>query len=202
MELKSCTTLVAARDREYNFPIKVYDDGDGPLWLSGDDHGARLVLRAQSFEDAWGIMVDESTPIPESDVPEAYGFYGPHAALDLRQAVERADAGDGEYPDLIEGYEYQPSATGTGIVDLGHYVWMREMTRDDLHKIRLIIRADDREVTAVTFQIAGSTVSYETDEGPREFHSYSVLHDIGAILRDLEQHYVAVQATIRWQKQS
>ena len=44
------------------------------------------------------------TPIPDEDVPEAYGF-------DTLKELQAA-----EEPDLEEGYSYQPNATGSGIV--------------------------------------------------------------------------------------
>ena len=56
-------------------------------------------------------------------------------AMRILQARERAAReSDGEYPDLIEGYEYQSNASGTGIVDVGHYAWMNEA---DLSKVEV-----------------------------------------------------------------
>jgi hypothetical protein len=34
--------------------------------------------------------------------------------------------------DLIEGYQYQSNSTGTGIVDEGHYCWLREANADEI----------------------------------------------------------------------
>lgn len=42
--------------------------------------------------------------------------------------------------DLIEGYEYQSSASGTGIVSTGHYLWYRDCT--DTDDIRLVVSLD------------------------------------------------------------
>jgi hypothetical protein len=56
---------------------------------------------------------------------------------------EAARAGErDDYPELIEGYEYQSNASGTGIVDVGHYAWMNEA---DLTKVEVIRKAVEAE---------------------------------------------------------
>ena len=96
--------LVSATTR-YGSPIKTYDDGMGTLYAYRDAGGLRGVVRALSWYDAWEIVEDEIlTPIPEEDMPEAYGF----DTLEELQAAEE--------PDLAEGYSYQSNATGSGIV--------------------------------------------------------------------------------------
>ncbi len=35
-----------------------------------------------------------------------------------------------EGPDIIEGYEHQSNASGTGIVSMGHYSWMNAADLD------------------------------------------------------------------------
>lgn len=209
MEPKRHTCLVGARSREYNFPVPVYDDGDGPVWLFGDDAGTRLVIRAASYQAAWEIAIDEATPIPEAEVPEAYGFYGAQAALRLRHARELADAGEQEHPELVEGYEYQSNATGTGIVNVSDYAWLREWSRDDLDTLRLVIRSEDCPAIDVLFEIDGNDVLLTITEGSLartdapvvrtdRFHSFSVLTDVGGRLGALERAYRAVNATVRW----
>ncbi len=54
----------------------------------------------------------------------------------LSLAGDKARDEDGEYPELIEGYENQDNASGTGIVDVGHYSWMNEADLDDVEIIR------------------------------------------------------------------
>jgi len=47
-------------------PVRTYDDGFGPLWvLITADSGLLGVIRAQTWEDAWGIAEDEF--LPEAD---------------------------------------------------------------------------------------------------------------------------------------
>jgi hypothetical protein len=198
MELKRNTRLIGARSTETNFPLAVYDDGDGPLWLFGHEYGASLLIRARSYETAWEIAVDEAKPIDEAEVPEAYGFDGPNAALELRHAVERADAGAGEYPELVEGYEHQANATGTGIVNLGHYTWLREFGPDDRADYRLVIRSDDCPLVDVVFEAESYGFAYTVEHETHRARSFSVLRDIGAVLRGLEQQYHGVNATVRW----
>ena len=47
--------------------------------------------------------------------------------------------------DLIEGYEYQSNSSGTGIVDVGHYIGMVELTQDvaESYGIKLKIKRDE-----------------------------------------------------------
>jgi hypothetical protein len=199
VELKYGTRLVGARD-ESNYPIDVYDDGDGAVWLWGDETGVRRVIRARSFEAAWGIAIDESPTIDETDVPEAYGFDGAHAALRPRQAGERADAGDGEYPELVEGYEHQDNASGTGIVNVGHYAWLREWTRDDTARLRLIVRSHDCPVLDVTFAVRSDHIAYQIEGEGLALHTYHPISAIGTALRVLDGRYHAVNAGVRWER--
>jgi len=67
---------------------------------------------------------------------EAMSRIHDHARLLLSQAEEKARDGHGEYPDLIEGYEQQSNATGTGIVNVGHYAWMHEAELDEIEIVR------------------------------------------------------------------
>jgi hypothetical protein len=133
---------------------------NGEWFVAGHEFGATILVHADSFESAWEEWIDESPTIEESDLPDAYGIdetpemasweeshpapFGAgsdfsawaelmHAeAMRILQAWDR-DARDGtrkDYPELIEGYEYQSNATGTGIVDVGHYSWMNEADLD------------------------------------------------------------------------
>lgn len=44
-------------------------------------------------------------------------------------------------PELIQGYEYQANATGTGIVYFGHYSWLQEI--DDLTRVTVELKGVD-----------------------------------------------------------
>jgi len=107
--MKDCTQIIDVRNRWGN-PIPWYDDGYGPLWAYRNSLSVVGVVRAQTWHDAYEIVLDEIlTPIDDNEVPEAYGFYGP----DARRQMEEAEPEDME---LQEGYQYQPNSTGTGIV--------------------------------------------------------------------------------------
>ena len=92
-------------------PIQAYDDGYGSLWVYRDSMGITGIVRAQTWDDAYEIVLDEFLkPIDQGEVHEAYGFDTPadfHAAL---------EGGESDQVALVEGYHYQPNATGTGIV--------------------------------------------------------------------------------------
>lgn len=124
-------------------------------------NGWQVLIHARSFEAAWEAWVDEMPTIPEDELIEAYGIeddyretfeasdpcpkYCEREAWDawyvrfkaacrarLAELEDKARDGAGEYPELIEGYEMQSSASGTGIVDMGHYASMIEIDPDEI----------------------------------------------------------------------
>lgn len=50
--------------------IPVYDDGFGPLWIHRDSMGISGIVRAQTWEDAYGICEDEFFPSGDEDAAE------------------------------------------------------------------------------------------------------------------------------------
>ncbi len=136
--------LVGARQSqawdEHGTPIQVYDDGFGPLWLYREAGGLEGIVRAQTWESAYECCQDEiMTRVSTDDVLEAYGLYVmPPGDNYFRRSetwtvVDDVENTNTEFAtlktaqqfmadklkqdrDLIEGYEYQPNATGTGIV--------------------------------------------------------------------------------------
>ena len=128
----------------------------------GATHLIHVESRREGFEQAWGLWIDESPTIPEKELIEAYcpshdkgsfldeaidAYPGrgegrwtdedwakirENARKALADADDSARNEDGEYPELVEGYEHQDNASGTGIVDVGHYAWMNEADLDDV----------------------------------------------------------------------
>lgn len=155
--MRNNTQLIGARTSD-GYPIDVYDDSYGPVFVFGHEHGPTLVIRSRSWHSAWEIAIDEMRPISEEEVPEAYGFdgwdsagerteteYSPDTArARFERWIEDAESGEKDYPELLEGYEYQSNSTGTGIVNVGHYAWLEEYDHDR-HDVRLIIRHEDHE---------------------------------------------------------
>lgn len=117
-------------------PIRTYDDGFGSLYIYRESCGIIGIVRAMSWEAAYECVLDEILqPIDEADVIEAYGCY---AMPNQDRTAWYAMRGDGkklatfdtekeahEYclasiardeTELVEGYDYQPNASGTGIV--------------------------------------------------------------------------------------
>jgi hypothetical protein len=126
--------------------------GNDEFFVCGHEFGATHLIHARSFEDAWEAWIDACSTIPASELPAAYGVSNsPEIKVwkeanpspgyrtpewetwcDALRAKEfrileawgqAADDG-GEYPELIEGYEMQSNASGTGIVNVGHYAWL------------------------------------------------------------------------------
>ena len=145
LTLKTNTTLVGAKSEHGRAITVVEEDFDGQLWIySNDPYGSiAMIVRANGFERAYGIAIDASPTIPETDLPEAHGFYGEDAAKEFAAAVDRAVETDSDYPELVEGYRSQDNASGTGIVALDCDS-LGMMTRGDARgRIALRIQADD-----------------------------------------------------------
>jgi len=143
VELDDGASLVGATAGEFDRKLQVYDDMFGPLWVYGEVYGPIAVVRAQTFQDAYEIVVDDILkPIDRADVPEAYGF---DTQDDLDRAVARARENGEELPHLIEGYQYQPNCTDTGIVSISDYEWMEELTEAlrARHKIKIEVEIKD-----------------------------------------------------------
>ena len=85
-------------------PIKVYDDGIGPLWVYRNSLGIVGIVRAQTWEDAYDTILDEIlVPLSPEDVEE--------------YAYDPDGGGNRERGELAEGHHYMANAgTSTGIV--------------------------------------------------------------------------------------
>lgn len=146
MSLKANTTLVGAKSVHGVAITVTEEDLDGQLWIySNDPYGSiAMIVRADGFERAYGVAIDASPTIPETDLPEVHGFYGEDAVKEFAAAVDSAIETDSDYPELVEGYQSQDNASGTGIVDTGHSESLCMMTRGDARgRISLQIQADD-----------------------------------------------------------
>lgn len=114
----------------YGRKLPTYDNGFGPLFIYRDSMGIGGVVRARSWEDAFEIVADEFLPVV-SDAEE------------LAEIEAHATAHDGELP---EGYRYQGSFTGSGIVsyDLnGEY--LDELTPELIQHLELTLEITDDE---------------------------------------------------------
>jgi hypothetical protein len=58
------------------YDIRVYDDGFGPLWIHRNSMGVSGIVRAQAWEDAYGICEDEFFPEADETVDELIKEYG------------------------------------------------------------------------------------------------------------------------------
>lgn len=155
MSPDSLTAVIVNDGDDTERAIKVYDDGspgwDGWRWfVLGHEYGPTMLVRAQNESSAYEIWVDESATIDAGDVHEAYGAFdklldamesrGHEDDCALREFCGRWDewyfemsTSAGNLADvwdswpLLEGYEYQSNSSGTGIVDVGHYAWMKPL---------------------------------------------------------------------------
>jgi hypothetical protein len=139
--------------RETSTDVEVYDDGatgwgDYKWFVAGHEFGPCWLIRAGSLDSACEIWIDESPTIDPSDIHEAHGAFdklvghleskGHENTRELRDFANRycqlyfdIDTRDANYTgawdrwSLIEGYQYQSNCSGTGIVEVGHYEWIK-----------------------------------------------------------------------------
>lgn len=132
------------------------------FYLFGNEYGATHLVHALSLEDAYGAVIDESPTIPEDELIEAYGivdsyreeYEKTHPYPNTWQRYEltewlknykiacRARLNElneqgketGNYPELVEGYQYQNNASfaTTGIVSVSDYMWQRGVDSSDI----------------------------------------------------------------------
>lgn len=102
-------------------------------YFAPDKGESWYVLMNTNFHDK-GVMVSESVLVCNGDrLTTGQAFPAKEEAL--THAVEYIEENELE---LIEGYEYQSNFTGTGIVNVGHYQWMREITPAELDRLEII----------------------------------------------------------------
>ena len=90
------------------------------LWVIGNEYGPSHLITANSLDGAYGEYLDSLTPIPEDEVPEAYGVI----------TLEGLTSEEQDELSLVDGYEYMPNAGGsTGIVNVGLYVWIHKVSK-------------------------------------------------------------------------
>lgn len=83
--LKSATT-------QYGTPIPIFDDGFGQLFIHRDSMGISGIVRARTWEDAYGICEDEFFPAADESWEELRAEYGKireHVKIIRRDGVER-----------------------------------------------------------------------------------------------------------------
>jgi len=86
-------TLLSARSR-FGYPIAIWDEGFGPLWVYRESLGVMGVVRASTWEEAYECVVDEIMLDADPEDPSTY-------ARDYDE-----DAEEGE---LAEGVHYRSS---------------------------------------------------------------------------------------------
>lgn len=96
-------TLVSASTRFGN-PIPIYDDGFGQLFIHRNSMGISGIVRASTWEDAYGICEDEFFPTANEtweELVKEYGKIRQHVKIIRRDGVER-DCEPSDYP-LAQG---------------------------------------------------------------------------------------------------
>jgi hypothetical protein len=94
MKIKDNQSIVKVTDKNGN-DIPFYDDGYGPLYVHHDQCGhfsfVSAIIRAQSFEEAYGIVEDEFLPEADESIEEIIKEYGFR-----RESIRVVETGNGE----------------------------------------------------------------------------------------------------------
>jgi len=93
-------SLIGAATR-FGHTIPVYDDGYGPLWIHRNSMGISGIVRAQTFETAYGICEDEFFPEATETLEEIRADYNKrrqHVKMIRTCAGEREAEYPGDYP--------------------------------------------------------------------------------------------------------
>lgn len=143
--------------------IKFYDDCGDTFYSYGHEFGLTQVIKADSYETAFEIAIDESPTIDIDEIPEAYNAFDMMAEwlqsnnpgeylggsknwvhvckfikrwMPLWWQLKCKEWQDSnEWPELDEAYRMQSNCTGSGIVNVGHYEWMRKSTDGEIAQI-------------------------------------------------------------------
>lgn len=86
--------LLTGAKLESGHDIRVYDDGFGPLFIHRNSMGISGIVRAQTWEDAYGICEDEFFPEADETVEQLrseYGFKCEHVKV-IRSQVSIPDS--------------------------------------------------------------------------------------------------------------
>jgi hypothetical protein len=144
------------------YKVEFYDEAgglDGSLYLCGFEYGATHLICAYNESDAYSVWIDLLPTVPMDEIHEAYNAFdklleymeakGYENDIQLRRfcsewcryyfQVATKDANSTDAWDdweLGEGYEYQSNSTDSGIVNVGHYEWMRKIESSQISVAR------------------------------------------------------------------
>jgi hypothetical protein len=91
-------TLKSASYRS-KYPIHIYDDGYGPLWISRNSIGINGIVRARTLEDAYSICEDEFFPEADETIDhlvKEYGFKREHVKI-VNDGTQLRDVTNDDY---------------------------------------------------------------------------------------------------------
>lgn len=146
-----------------NYSIPVYDDGFGPLWISRNSIGINGIVRAKTFEDAYGICEDEFFPEADETIEEIqreYGFKREHIRVTDADGkfvewklVETPDAEGWPDNELFqEGFGFRPNGPNQND-KLKHGIYSKDLNGDYLERL-----------TRKLCEEIGITLEIETEE--------------------------------------
>lgn len=116
--------LVGATSR-FGYPIPVYDDGFGPLFIHRNSIGISGIVRAQTWEDAYEICEDEFFPTADDAVEEM-------ARID---AMPEGEERNHEQACWDEAYGFRPNGNGGPTPDSDCGIYAKDLNGDSLDRL-------------------------------------------------------------------
>lgn len=125
--------------------IRTYDDGFGPIWIHRNSIGISGIVRAQTWEDAYGICEDEFFPEAGETIDEIvkeYGFKREHVRVtgddgqfvrwETRETPDEDAWMDNEL--FQEGFGFRPN--GPNARDTAkHGIYAKDLNGDSLEPL-------------------------------------------------------------------
>ena len=124
MNITDNQRLVSARF-DHGTPIAIYDDGDGPLWIQSDSMGVSGIVRARTWEDAYGICEDQFFPTAEDAGEE---FARIECMPDGKEMYHAQACWD-------EAYGYRPNGRGGPTPDKDCGIYSKDLNGDRLEPL-------------------------------------------------------------------
>jgi hypothetical protein len=152
------------KDRDHLTKVEYYGNdaiGDGMMFLFGFEYGPTHLICADSEHVAYDIWLDLLKPVPLDEIHEAYNAFDKLLDYMCNKGYEndrhlhsfcnrwgryyfQVDTKDANMTgawdrwELDEAYQYQPNATDSGIVYVGHYQWYRMIGPDEIRVRRRV----------------------------------------------------------------
>lgn len=118
-ELITDSQALSGAKTRFGSAIQTYDDGFGPLWILRDSMGITGIIRARTWEDAYGIAEDEMFPEADDTIDALEKEYGENWM---------------EHPCFQEAYGFRPNGPNDRD-SVNHGIYAKDLNGDYLDRL-------------------------------------------------------------------